>query len=265
MPHAEYGNLKINHSWTTIEFNRSFIDPVVIIKSTTVNGKQPVHVRIKDVRCHNFTVKLEEWEYSDGIHKFENVSFIVFDKGEHIISGKRIIVGKAEINHRFNEIFFNDTDTIFQEPPVVFTQSQTFEGSDPIVTRNKKITNRSVFVKVQEEEGSHDKGWHKREIVGYIAMEEGLYPDFNNMEIGKTQNTVNHTWSDIFFDRIYSNPPALIMDMQTTKGIDTAELRYKWRPSHYYKVEVRAEEERSKDFETRHLKESIGYMVLRTV
>ena len=50
--------------------------------------------------------------------------------------------------------------------------------------------------------------------------------------------------------------------MQTADGKDTAALR--WRNKNGRGVEIKVEEEQSRDTETNHTTESIGYMIFST-
>ena len=55
------------------------------------------------------------------------------------------------------------------------------------------------------------------------------------------------------------NPPVFLADMQTTDGWDTANLR--WQNKDFYAIDVKIAEERSRDSETYHTTEVVGYMV----
>ena len=62
----------------------------------------------------------------------------------------------------------------------------------------------------------------------------------------------------VSFDIQFINPPVFLADMQTTNGTDPAAVR--WRNKDSSMVEVKIEEEQSRDFETVHIEEMIGYM-----
>lgn len=51
----------------------------------------------------------------------------------------------------------------FDAAPVVFSTSQTFNGGDPIIPRNRNVSTSGFCVRLQEEES---KGWHMEETVG---------------------------------------------------------------------------------------------------
>jgi hypothetical protein len=155
--------------------------------------------------------------------------------------------------------------------PVVFTQSQTRAGSDPIITRNKLATSTSrtigpswwqLKVRLQKEEGGNYT--HTKETVGYIAMAPfsgTLEWDQHElqMEVG-TRQRVRHGWEPIVFQQRFNILPIFVADMQTTQGGDPAGLRYKYLSAN--SVTVKVEEEKSKDSEIYHAYETVGYIAL---
>ncbi|MEZ4930707.1 MAG: hypothetical protein R2788_01075 [Saprospiraceae bacterium] len=78
---GEMGTVSINHDWTTINTSRYYKKPVVIIGGLTYNGAQPAIVRVRDVEESSFQVRLQEWDYLDGWHTSENVSWMVIEGG----------------------------------------------------------------------------------------------------------------------------------------------------------------------------------------
>ncbi|MCZ6907083.1 MAG: fibronectin type III domain-containing protein, partial [Deltaproteobacteria bacterium] len=61
------------------------------------------------------------------------------------------------------------------------------------------------------------------------------------------------------FNESFIDSPVFLADMQTTDGSDTATVR--WENKDPFGVEVKIEEEQSRDSETRHTTEMVGYMV----
>ncbi len=70
-------------------------------------------------------------------------------------------------------------------------------------------------------------------------------------------NSVNHNFRSINWGL---NATCFLADMQTFIGVDTAALRY--RNLSLTGVQVKVEEEKSKDAETAHAGETVGYLVL---
>jgi hypothetical protein len=78
-------------------------------------------------------------------------------------------------------------------------------------------------------------------------------------EIGRTTNSVKHQFQPVHFDFEFKSPPVFLAGMQTTDGGDTAAVRWQNRVAEG--IEVKLEEEQSRDTETNHTSEVIGYMV----
>ena len=101
---------------------------------------------------------------------------------------------------------------------------------------------------------------HTTEEICVIAWEpssgtvEGL-----TFEVDKTPDVVRHYYHTISFNESFTGIPALLAVMQTTDGLDTANLR--WDSKDFYGVDVRIDEEQSADSETGHSTEVVGYMV----
>jgi hypothetical protein len=71
---------------------------------------------------------------------------------------------------------------------------------------------------------------------------------------------VNSTFYTLSFAQNYSLPPVFVADMQTMSGTDTANLR--WQTKQAKTVTVMVTEESSRNKETAHNKEVVGYLVI---
>lgn len=247
-------------SWKKVPLDQTFNDPVVMIGPITKIGSHPCHVRLRDVTGDSFKFKLEEWDYLDGSHKGEIVHYVVIESGTHYSDNDSydMVAGTKKVDDRFRTV---STDHYFSASPVVFTQPQTYNGPDAIVTKTKKVTGEGEYlsfdVRVQEEEA---KGTHNVETVGYLGIETGT-DIFNDRayEVGSTPNVVTDEWHRIAFERSYQDP-RIIADIQTNNGWQPAGLRHVGPLSSSASVLI--EEEQSADSETQHTSESVGYMVV---
>lgn len=255
---GEVGTVQIDADetdWQDLSFGSPQPDAVVIAKPLSYNGGHPAHVRVKDVSESGASLQVEEWTYLDGYHKTETAGYLVLQQGSHEVGGRAVEVGTVEADHRWADVSF---DGSFDEVPVVFTQSQTREGGDPIVTRNRNVT-AAGFQTVLQEEEARRSGGHVTETVGYVAVEPGTSggrgPTFRVGRVGG----VDDGWHGIDFGDEYDDEPTFVADMQTTNGGNTAGLRY--RNYDGRSVEVRVDEETSADGETHHVDETVGYWV----
>jgi hypothetical protein len=242
--------------WHTVGFERQYDRPVVVAQPLSYEGYHPCHVRVRDVTASDFDLQLEEWMYLDGDHRPETVSHLALEAGTYSTDDLAVEAGFARTNHEFTGVGF---DQSFDTTPVVFAQSQTYEGTDPIVTRLRDVDPSGFDVRVQEEEGEENGGYHFEEQVGYVAVEPGTGTlDGRAFEVDTYGDGVDDSWSRIEFERSY-DAPRFVADMQTFNGPNTANLRYRNLTSE--SVEVFVEEERSADSETDHFDERVGYAV----
>ncbi|NHN59579.1 CAP domain-containing protein [Halorussus sp. JP-T4] len=142
---------------------------------------------------------------------------------------------------------------------MVFSQSQTVAGGQPVVTRHSDVSASGLSVRLQEAEA---QGPHRVEDVGYLAVEPGSGTlDGRAYEAG-TRSGVGDAWTTIEFGDSYADP-VLLVDVQTFRGSNTCSVRY--RNLTGSSVDVKVQEERSADAETAHLGERVGYLVVEGV
>jgi len=259
----EFGQAYINHNWKTIDFNFIFNEPIVIAKPLSYFGSHASHVRLRNVDSEGFEAKVEEWDFLDGWHAYEKLSYFVIEPGVHEFDGKKIQAGKIDYNDFPNAIQI-DFPEPFSSVPIVLAQVQSFNGYQAVIVRVSHVSNTGFKVRLQEQElymRTWDKNYgHTGEIIGWVAFEPG-YGEFENIKYEfRGLWGYNQAWKKINFQQEYSNP-SFLADIQSYLGIDPAELRYKYLKKDNVKVKV--EEERSRDWEIWHAKEKIGYIVLQ--
>jgi hypothetical protein len=167
---GEAGSINSNTTnggdWRTLTFSGSYTNPVLLMGMMTYNGGHASHLRLRNVSSSSAQYQIEEWDYLDGGHATENIAYIVVEQGAHVlVDGTTIQAGLATRNHTWGSVNFDNMGSL----PVVFSQSQTYNGNQAIVTRHRNITATSFQVRLQEEEGND--GGHANEIVGYIVVQ----------------------------------------------------------------------------------------------
>ncbi|WP_231186424.1 hypothetical protein [Haladaptatus sp. DYF46] len=233
---------------------------ITVGKPLSSVGWQPAHVRLRNTTDSEFAYKLEEWNYLDGAHSKESFSTISIPPGEFEFeinsdSSYRVRAGTISTSDEFttkslNGFFGSNT-------PVVLTQCQSINGSDPVVTRLRGISSDEFEVKVQKSEASSKH--HVEETIGYIALEQTSgYLNGKLFEVQRTAQSVTDDWFYIPFEKSYSDPQ-FIADLQTYIGSNPSSLRYRNLSSNG--VEVKVEEAKSEDSEVDHTTEVVGYAV----
>ena len=249
------GEQRSGNAWNTVELPEASGPPVVISQGVTGNGGHPVHVRVRDVNGEAFSYRFEEWEHYDGFHTYEEVGYVAVPQGVHALAnGEPLVSGTVRSTHEWTGVSFARA---FDEPPVVFAQSQTFEGYQAIVSRVRNVTATGFETRLQEEEAL---GRHNEETVGYVALPAGRTTvDGTPVEVGTTGARTGSDWTRVAFEGSYGDP-SVVAGLQTTNGLDTAAVRV--RNVDADGMEVVTDEERSADAETTHVAEDVGYLVL---
>ncbi|ADE16336.1 Fibronectin type III domain protein [Nitrosococcus halophilus Nc 4] len=258
LPPIEVGEVIVDHNWERVSFKESFIDPVVIAPSISYSGRDPSIVRIRNITSDGFDIRVQEWDYRDGWHTQEKVHFIAMEKGHYILpDGTKIEAGSARTNTT------SSFDTVnFQQPfnvsPVVLTSITSDNEPDGVTARKKDISKEMFKLLLQEQEANSDG--HDYESVDYIAAEPSIgMAGSIPFEIGRTEDNMDHNFRLVSFLNSYANNPIVILDLQTSDGMDTANLR--WENLTSNSVTVKVDEEQSMDDETYHTTEVVGYII----
>ena len=250
----EIGQVSAGSNWTTVYLNRSFTNPVVIMGPPSSNDPTPVNVRVKNVTADSFQVKCQEWDYLDGNHVNENISYIVVEKGTHALpSGGQLIAGSISLVNSTNRtVSLNG----FSAAPLVLSTVASNNDSSAVTTRINSVSSTSFSMKLQEEELNNQI--HAAESVSYIAISTGKHSLTNyELSVG-TQGSIKE------------NPVAVnstgfenfIASFQTANGGDTATMRMLGTIG--TDLQVFVEEEKSKDTELIHANETAGFILAKT-
>lgn len=76
---GEMGRISLSSNSLFISLANKYHNPVVIIGALNTTESDAVIPRVTSVTTTGFTVQLNEWEYEDGVHGFENVSYLVVE------------------------------------------------------------------------------------------------------------------------------------------------------------------------------------------
>jgi hypothetical protein len=180
------------------------------------------------------------------------------EKGNFTLAdGTQIEAGRIETDKtgRFGEFNFSQS---FQDAPVVIAGVSSFNEADAVTGRLRNISNQGFEFCMQEQELNSKN--HLTETVDYIAWQssKGTLNGYT-FEVSKTADKVKDSFYSIKFEQSFASSPHFLADMQTADGKNTANVR--WQNKNNHSVEVQIDEEQSKDTETRHGTEVVGYMV----
>ena len=260
----EVGEVGVDHEPTRVDFEQWFDDPVVVINPLSSNGDQPAVVRVESVDNEGFSVRIQEWAYLDGWHTVETVSYLVVERGRHQLPDQSWIeAGTIDISGAdgYKPVGF---EAAFESAPVVFSSIVTaYDASayEPgvLTTRMRNIDSYGFELALQTEEAVT---WEPGpETVAYVAWAVSS-GELNGMqfEVGRTGDDVTDAPALVRFSSSFGTAPTLVADMQTADGGDTANLR--WRNKSPSSVELWVDEEQSRDSETTHTTEVVGYLAM---
>jgi len=202
-------------------------------------------------------IKFSEWNYLDGAHPQETVSYLVMEKGHHTLpDGSMVEAGSFTGKTNFATIPFNQA---FSKKPVMMTTIASNNETDTISGRIKDVTTSGFAYYFREQEKNTNK--HINETINYLAWEPGE-GSLGSLQyrVAATANVVTQAWYAVASPSPYSAAPLLLADMQTTVNTDTSALRMQKLSATGFEVKV--EEEQSKDTEVAHPAEAIGYIAL---
>ncbi len=253
-----FGDIQIDHNWTRVEFEKPFENPVVVAGPISLNGGDPAVIRIRNVDSTGFEIRLQEWDYLDGSHATETVSYLVMEAGSYTLDdGTKIeaAVMTTSAVASFQQIDFSRP---FSVAPVVMSTLTSFNEAETVTGRIKQITTDGFSYRMQEQEANARQ--HATETLSYIAWEpsSGDVGDFTYL-VDRSADAVKHKNYPISFKTTFASSPVFLADMQTADGGDTASVRYLTKDGFF--ADVLVDEEQSRDTETNHTSEVVGYML----
>jgi uncharacterized protein (DUF1800 family) len=254
--------------WNSVTFTRSFAAaPVVIMSPTTQSNGDPCVVRVRNVTATGFQYQLDEWDHLDGVHPAETLQYLAISEGTHVFGAQRWQVGRQSgVNRNETTVSLSD----FSTPPVVLTQIYSTanqagttgtKGVKAIKARVSDVTSTSYKVRLQTQES--DTATLSNESVGYVAVAIGrTFLDGRVVSAIRVTNGVNSNFATITYG-VTRNSPTLFAQSQTFKESDPGELKYQNLTS--TSVQLRYQEETSRDAETTHASEDLGYLIMGTM
>ena len=254
----EAGEITLNGGWQQVKFAKPFSDPVVVANPLNYDAAEPGVIRIRNVSATGFEIRSQAWDYLGGSSIAGKVSYLVMERGSHTLEdGTQVEAGRidTDLTSRFGQVAFTKA---FSVAPVVITGVASTNEESAVVTRVQSITSTGFYVGMQEEEANARV--HATETIAYIAWQ----PSSGTVQGWDFQVSRANSVTDQFYTLTYPKAtaalPMLLADMQTTNSGDTVNLR--WKNKSQRNVQIKIAEEQSKDKETRHSKETVGYILL---
>jgi PKD repeat protein len=256
---VEVGELSVDYLWKHVTLRQTFVDPIVVATPLSKKDSVPATIRIRNIKPTGFDIRVQEWDYLDGIHPPETVSYLAMERGPHTLgTGIRVEAGRMATNlnktNTYTAVTFKQS---FVAVPVVVTSVTSVNATDAVITQEKGVTSTSFQVRLQEQCGNVQR--HARETIDYIAWEPsaGTVDGFT-FEVHTTPAAVTEQVYTIRFTEYFLTIPMFLAAMQTINSDDPATLR--WDHEGPVGVDLQVQEEASCKHSLTHLAEVVGYM-----
>jgi hypothetical protein len=138
----------------------------------------------------------------------------------------------------------------------VLSISQTYNGGQPIITRERGITGAYGNGRFQEEEGNDDV--HLVETSGLISY--GIPKTTKNRIEARIGQQFDENWVSVSFTQAFNPAPLVFVQAQSFNGPDTISIRIKGVTT--TGLSAMTEEENSLDVEADHTLETLGYFAM---
>ncbi|MCH2042482.1 MAG: HYR domain-containing protein, partial [Saccharospirillaceae bacterium] len=243
--------------WHSVAFDATITNPVIKMSNMTNNDGDPYCVRVRNVSDNGFEWQIDEWDYLDGSRILsEEVSWLAIAEGTHTLDNGSVIQAglTTAINEANKQVTFGSA---FGSVPVVMSQVMTSNEIDAVVTRNRNRTTAGFQLRMQEQELNSNS--HATETIGWIAIDNGGSVT-DGIIIGETSNSVNHNPATVAFGGTFANAPTVLHDQQTFNGGDASWTQVNGVTTNDFIVSI--DEEQSKDTETNHTTEIVGFYAL---
>lgn len=255
----DVGQVTLTNEWQYVPFKRRFVDPIVIAGPMSGKDQDPAVIRIEGIDADGFRIAIEEWDYLDGIHSPEQVSYLVLERGRYeLANGAWIEAGRIEANavNGFANATFTEP---FTTVPVVIATVTTVNEAEVVNARIRKVGSAGFDITLSVQQANPKT--HGTESVDYIAWEpsSGLMDGFH-FEVGRTPDKVTNWLYTITYRESFAQPPIFLAGLQTTDEPDAADLRNGSNTA--TKATLWVDEEQSKDVEVWHTTEVVGYFAI---
>ena len=254
----EAGELALTTVWMKVAFSASYTQPVVIAGSSSFKDKDSCPVRLRNVTSKGFEIRLGEWPSQGGRYGSAIVNYLVMEQGRATLKdGAMIEAGRFHGTTGMNMISFAGQ---FSQAPVILT-SIASASAPAAVTGRVGVGGRAGFAYLLQEHEKNKRSAHKPEVVHYIAWEPGmgrLGP--LGFEAAHAAQMVSSTGGSIRPQGGFGHQPLLIAERQTLGGGDPVARQVQKVVA--TGLQSRVQEQQSRDTETVHRAEEIGYVAL---
>ncbi len=258
---SEFGNVIVSQAnaseWHAVTLSRAIQNPVVVMGPPSLNDAAPTTIRVRNITPTGFEFQIDEWDYLDGSHGSETISYLVVEEGEYTLpGGATLIAGIAAGIDSQNPWTQPFTPGAFLQTPLVLAQVASENSGFAAVPSIQDVSTTDFTVRIRKQQAGGQV--FPDEVVHWIALEPAGIT--NLLEAAITGNVVDEIPESITFSQGFSGLPHLFAAMQTRNDGDTASLRVDNTSTAGFDVKV--EEEKSQDPELNHDNEIVGWLAI---
>ena len=145
--------------------------PVVFSTVTSINERDAVVTRMRQISVRGFQVRMQEQESNSQKHLMESIDYIAWEPSLGVVNGLRYEVGRmgAGVSSKVTTLVYQ---AAFAQPPLFLADMQTTNGGDPANLRWLNRNDVAVEVWVSEEQSKDAETVHGAESGGYFAADE---------------------------------------------------------------------------------------------
>ena len=248
---GEVGTSTTDDDWKTVTLDRSYSNPIVVLGPVTQNSSDRFTVRVKDVNSSNFKWRVHEWGYENGSHGNESVHYMVVDAGHYAFKNGQQLYARDKTN--VNEDTFTNVSFPNEMTNPLFLTQITTDGTAA------NARNNGYSVRLQQQENRDQSRSISNETVDAIFMEQGTVLGYMDFKAGLKTN-VNDNWRTLTYgsDISFSSSPKVLADVFTYNENDPITLHYRNKSA--TSIQFTLEEDKSRNTETDHANEEVGWM-----
>ncbi len=226
---------KVSTGWTRVKFPIAFdAPPSVFAQVVSINGIEPIAIRVKDVDEEGFFVKVQEQEQADGIHAVEQVAWMATPIGANDGAPKLHVGYATGITQTSSAINYGMT---YSTAPVFIAVPQSNNEADPFTVRFPMQGVTSTQVMLQEEQSKDAEMLHAGESLAWLSMNAGDLTDYEGNFAGVAGTvSVGNAWVTVPLPRKFTKPVVLFGGQPS--GNDPATIRVNNVTSNSFQVRI---------------------------
>lgn len=237
-------------AWTKVNLPAAYTTPIVVFGPLSRTETTAANVRVRNVlgvdsangNKASFEYQVDEWDFQNGSHSAETVSYMVMEEGVFAVGGQVIQAWRATgvTNTPSTEYVAGDywaSDIFYEREPAIFAQCVTANEASSVVARVDSVD--TVFdypmnFRLRLTEAENADQTHAAETVHFIVFPAGQ-ARFMNTTLTATSgerfnagvtNTLNSTLSAISFPNYKYAQPSVFGAVQGTLAATIANDGY---------------------------------------